>query len=206
MTKQEKIILQKRKTNMKIENLNTQMIKMFGGTYDSLWIVDECDDEGNEIDTLYEQKDIMISILGTYQARAKRIVKDMGLDFIKELEFTNSFSPREYNFANDQLDFDMEVDEDKMLRALDILENDKEFNEFLKAKYTSYDGFLSFTPNNYNELRDQIYNEGDEYYQAISAMINYLVGEEKLEEIEVDACEQWRSDGYNGLDFEEVEN
>ena len=67
-------------------------------------------------------------------------------------------SPKEYNFTTDKLIVNVEF----RLRALEhwCLKNKPEkFNKYLKENYSSYDGFISFTPNSIDAFKEEYFNE-----------------------------------------------
>jgi len=180
--------------------LNTNLLPIFSGTYNTGWGVTEYDDYGDELPVEYNHEDLMISIVNIYRQHEDKIINLLGIDWIKSIKFTNTwFSPREYNFKTDQLDLKLEIDKSGMLSALGGLINSFDFNKWLNENFSSRDGFMSFTPNNYKELLDQITSEGESYDQSISALIQYLG---KFEDIEQDILEDWLGNGYGGLDYE----
>jgi hypothetical protein len=187
---------------MKIE-LNTNLVPIFGGTYGSNWEVYEIDDDNQELEVEFEPQDFMTSILEAYQSKAKDIedmFKGAGMDFLTNLKFTSTWSPREYNFKNDELNFSVSLNKAKLLAKLRELETD-EFKQFLADNYTSRDGFISWTPNNYPELMDSIKNENDDFYPSIGAVCHYLLQDNTIED---DVLEYWNSNGYMGLDYKIV--
>jgi len=188
---------------MKLQ-LNTNLIPIFSGTYGTNWEVTECNDDGDELELDYKHEDLMRSIMGVYQENSKDIVKDLGVKFIKSIKFDGVFSPREYNFKTDQLDFTLTINLLSMMGELKALKDNKEFSKFLHDNYTSYDGFMSFTPNNYKELRLQILEGDSEHDQSISALITFL-SKDNIKEIEGDILEDWGCNGYGGLDYKIVE-
>ncbi len=188
--------------------LNTNLVPLFSGTYESIWEVCETDDNGDELEVEYDFKDLLKSIAEVYHQNEKYILSELNCPFIKEIKFDGGFySPREYNFKTDELDFTIEADKNEILEKLDSLKENPKFAEFLKEHYTSYDGFISFTPNNFSELREQIVNEGDEFTQSIGALIRFVTGEADcpnclFQEIEEAIHEDWQGNGYGGLDYE----
>jgi hypothetical protein len=188
---------------MQIE-LNTGMVNgIFSGTYNTLWEVYDCDDEGNEVEVEYEFNDFMKSILETYQDKKDAILSDLQevAPFIKDINFINTHSPSEYNFRTDEIDFTLDIDKKAIIRNLPTLKNDYKFKTFLGENYTSYDGFWSFTPNNFEDISDAIINDTDKSDQSISALINYLIGDTDME---LQVYEYWRENDYNGLDYKVV--
>jgi hypothetical protein len=94
-------------------------------------------------------------------------------DFEITVKCGELYSPKFYNFANDQIELDVEFDRAKVLQI--IAENENEFNQFLKENYSSYDGFISHTANNLS----QWYNDfADENVQAIGAVLTFLFQDE----------------------------
>lgn len=181
--------------------LNTNLIPIFSGTYENIWEPEEINDDGESLPLDYEQKDLLSSIAGVYQENEEAICKTFGISFIKKIHFTGkSWSPREYNFNTDQLDFIVTIDKRLMLETLAKLNGNEEFEKYLHEHFTSYDGFMSFTPNNYKELSEEILGEHDDYIQAVSALIRFLAKDE-TDEIETDMHEEWAGNGYGGLDY-----
>jgi len=157
---------------MKIK-LNTDLVPFFNGTYNTIFDLshkyDDYDDD--EID----HNEYMDNILEAY--KSLDIFKN--IDFVKKVEFTGWYSPKSYNYGNDELDFVIDIDKKELFKTLDNL-NNKEFKDFLKENYSSYSGFISFTSNNYDELYDKAIM-GDE--QSIGAILTYLLKDE-LKDIE----------------------
>lgn len=79
------------------------------------------------------------------------------------------YSPKAYNFATDQLEFEVEYDKDQILEFTS--ENRSEFNKFLSDHYTSYDGFHSYTANNYE---DWLSDFEDNQVQSIGAVLRFI--------------------------------
>jgi hypothetical protein len=79
------------------------------------------------------------------------------------------YSPKFYNFGTDEIVMDVTFNKTKVLQ---VVKKEREiFNQFLKDDYTSYDGFTSFTSNNYDDwLVDFQENE----VRSIGAVLTYL--------------------------------
>ena len=190
-----------------IVELNTGMIRLFSGTYYSCWEVVEYDDNGNELEVDYKHSDLMASIAAEYKYHESEILEALNLELIKSINFTGGFhSPREYNFTTDELDFELEIDYELMLETAGALLGDKDYKQFLIDNYRSRSGFISFTPDNPQKVLDQLETEGDKFAQALSALINYLVDKDDLDEVERDIYENWRCNGYGNLDYQVIEN
>jgi hypothetical protein len=86
------------------------------------------------------------------------------------------YSPKYYNFSNDEMDLDVTFSKKDVLNSVN---NDiQKFDEFLKERYSSRDGFNSFTSNNYNDWLEDFNDEKD---TAIGAVLTYLF-QETIEE------------------------
>lgn len=70
---------------------------------------------------------------------------------IKKLTFKGIASPKYYNFETDRLICDVEYDRTALIDYC-FSKHRKEFDEYLKENFTSYDGFISFVPNNVAEF------------------------------------------------------
>lgn len=92
-------------------------------------------------------------------------------------------SPSEYNFRGDELDLTVTYNPLKLYRI--ICEDSINYAEYLKGHYSSYDGFMSFTANNWDDWEEEFW-EGRE--QEVSAALSYVVvgniGFEDIEDIE----------------------
>lgn len=118
--------------------------------------------------------------LAAWNAVGNLAVEVMSYEFgdaLRDLDdhFTMSFehiwSPRFYNFETDAAIFTFEYDatlEEKMLSYA----NDQEFGAFLYKHYSSYSGFISFTPNN---LTDWAAEARQGRSQAVSAWLQYVL-------------------------------
>ncbi len=181
--------------NTKI-SLNTNAVgTLFSGTYGTWWDSSDNPDSDEyftmqDIFEVYNDKDNDIA------DRLKEVVPG-----IKGITFTSHYSPREYNFQTDSLDFDLEVAKGfgKALTAKMDIERDN-FHTFLLENYTSHDGFFSHTPNTFDEWVNEISTHGDEYEQAIGAALTFLLLEGSQgsfdDSIEGDVYEYANGNGY----------
>jgi len=80
------------------------------------------------------------------------------------------YSPKYYNFSTDEMVLEVTYPKGKILKLI----NDKyseDFDKFLKDNYSSYDGFTSFTSNNYN---DWLVDFEDNESRSVGAALRYL--------------------------------
>lgn len=134
--------------------------RLFSGFYESelynsdmLYYMSENDEEDREWDFIpggYEEFE---------KAVCKKCVENImdlmdNNDTITDMQFKELNSPREYNFTTDKLVCEVEVDLDKLKKYCYETEREK-FEEYLKENYSSYDGFISFVPNNVKEFEQE---------------------------------------------------
>lgn len=83
------------------------------------------------------------------------------------------FSPSQYNFSTDSLDLDITIAKHRVMKY--AKDHKDSFNDFLYENYSSYDGFMSFIPNNYSDWVINI-NGGSnlDKERAVSAFLNFL--------------------------------
>lgn len=116
----------------------------------------------------------------------KQAIKDRAHSFINGKHSENNvwvlikageiYSPKYYNFSNDEIDLDVTFSKSKVLN--EVNKNITKFNDFLKERYSSRDGFNSFTSNNYIEWLEDYNNDVD---TSIGAVLTYLF-QETIEE------------------------
>lgn len=113
-------------------------------------------------------------------------VQDLAVEYIEDLEADlqdllpslkikagEIYSPKYYNFATDNIDLEVELD---LAEVLAIVSEERDsFDDFLRANYSSYDGFLSHTANNYNEWLKDVLEENE---QALGAALTYIFADE----------------------------
>ena len=87
-------------------------------------------------------------------------------DIIRDMQFVAVHSPAYYNFTTDKIEIDVECD----LMALEKYVREthrEEFNEYLQDNFTSYDGFISFVPNNVTEFFNELENDFERLSQVM---------------------------------------
>jgi hypothetical protein len=104
-------------------------------------------------------------------------------------------SPKYYNHRGDHLNFDLEVSSDyKVLLLEKLKEADQEkLAKFLKDNYSSYDGFMSFTP---NTIEGVVEGFEEDNIQSICAGIMFLLWDEHGKEDSYQFDTDWQMDLY----------
>lgn len=114
-------------------------------------------------------KDVYNHVSDIIQDTFKHI---LGLDIT--LEYQGRWSPREYNFAHDIVNLDINCDAG-FEKLINYCKNNSKFPKFLKDNYTSYDGFMSHTSNRVDLLLEDA--ETDDM-TAFGAMVRFLLSQE----------------------------
>jgi hypothetical protein len=133
--------------------------------------IDDYDDDDDIWDTFSMDKYTGLMVDAFKQEYLNERIELMNSDYSIEIVSVADKidSPREYNFATDTLDFNIEIDIDK---CIEIAKDDMtDFNSFLKDNYTSYDGFWSYTANSYAEWVEK-FRKGR--IQEVAAFLNYF--------------------------------
>lgn len=99
---------------------------------------------------------------------------DLDDDF--SLTYERTYHPRYYNFETDSIIFTFEYTDTLRYWMLGYAATDKDaFADFLAEHYTSRSGFLSFTPNNWDDWFEGWRNNDS---RCVSALIRFLIEQE----------------------------
>ena len=112
---------------------------------------DECGREElteDDLDFDYDQysKDIVDAFVEAWKNYAPEVVKSV--------VYTDMVSPRYYNFETDRIYADIELADDWKDVMRSFMDNNAEWlKQRIHDDWTSYDGFMSFMSNNFNDTR-----------------------------------------------------
>lgn len=109
---------------------------------------------------------------------AVKLLKDYCILFqenkiIKEMKYISLNSPQFYNYTTDKLNIEIDFNINKLKRF--IKNNKTDFNLYLKDNFTSYDGFISFIENNYNDFMNKFYLDSTEKARNLNVMLEYYI-------------------------------
>ena len=116
--------------------------------------------------------------------------KDELSDFFKSigvlsLEFIKVDSPKYYNYSTDKLVCDIKIDKNVFIHELRKYDFGN-WEQFLKDNFTSYEGFISFYPNDPNEWTELIAEKFEDDNVIIETLLQfYLEQSEEFGEIKV---------------------
>ena len=131
-----------------------------------------------------------------------------------EVTYVSTYHPKYYNFETDSVVFDFAYT-DKLCEFMlgYAAMNRDNFEEFLEKKFTSYDGYVSFTPNNWDDWYDG-YVKDD--FRCVSALLYFMlimrvgadiddnynfVGEHIRQDGFIDSAVQIISEGYTPYEY-----
>lgn len=104
-------------------------------------------------------------------------------DFSLNMRFQSIHSPKFYNFSTDSCNVIVDVDEKAISKY--IYENEGAFEDYLREKYTSYDGFTSGFSNKFIDWEEETkrfrdYSESTHY---LGAIISFICDNEGITEL-----------------------
>lgn len=120
-------------------------------------------------------------------------LKELYPNIVKSVNFQELSSPKEYNFYNDSINVEYEVDFNILLKTFI---KHPQAAEYLKQRYTSYDGFSSSYPNNMSDWIESAYKDSS---HTISSMLEFLLlVDNDRNDLEMDIYEYCSGEVYNG--------
>lgn len=120
--------------------------------------------EGDDI--LKEYHDIIVSCTVD---TIKQVLKDNGINcVIKNPSFE---SPRFYNYGGDWVNFDLYLC-DSTLQKMKSIAYDNDFIQWIKERYKSYSGFISFMPYSKKTYMEKLENDLE---RCAGAYLSYLL-------------------------------
>lgn len=179
-------------------------LPIFNGFYNTLF---ESDGEEGEIEDINSQRETkgLDSIdydncVFDYKAYEKRVAEkcveviEREINDVLETKMVFNFqavsSPREYNFTNDSINIEVELESLNAIKDY-LRENQSNFAEHLKERYTSYDGFISSYSINIIEWFTMLDNE-EKLNHVLGSVMDFILSNEGYEVIDL----------YDGLDGE----
>ena len=101
-------------------------------------------------------------------------LRDCLPDCVESMTFDGIWSPREYNFKNDELELTIVLKADWQKTFADFMQNNYEWlKERIHKDWSSRDGFMSFMENDIDEWPRCLFEDGDDRY--IECIITYMM-------------------------------
>ena len=153
---------------------------------DIQYVNDEREEQGKEPldfdDFEFDYKGYQLEICKSFTSVIEDLLFDKGL--VASMVYQKVNSPREYNFANDNVDIQVTLTSDNITAIMKaVKDNWGKWGEYLKEKYTSYDGFSSFYSNN---TEDWNIRESLQDGHKLGAILQFLLLVDAGEEHDLD--------------------
>jgi hypothetical protein len=179
------VITNKRREKMKIETY----LPIFPGFYNTIFEADE----GNEIyeinqcrrdknmpeidydDCEWDYPEYNNSISEECTSYVEKELREILNDKNVKVKFQKLISPKEYNFSNDSIDVEISMSKKTLSVVKKYLTDNMEvFSDYIKEKYTSYDGFMSSYSNKVETWLNEYFNDidGDGHY--LGSILNFI--------------------------------
>ena len=130
-------------------------------------ILDDLELTSDDVEFQYKEfmTDVSKECVGVFEEAFNR---DLGTNI--DISFENLISPMQYNFTNDLIDVIFKVSEEdfEKIKAA-INENRVEISKMIKERFSSRDGFISFTSTDFDEWIEDM-----EHYQKFGALLEML--------------------------------
>ncbi len=103
------------------------------------------------------------------------------LDFKATVNFEELISPREYNFTNDSINCEIEIDKAAVIKYVE--DHKTELAAYFIDKFTSYDGFISFYPPYVDFWIDSLKDDTNEDAVILGSILDAILLNEDAEHI-----------------------
>ena len=150
--------------------------------------INEVRQEKNLLGTLDDMPfDALQFDYSTYYDEASRNYADAIEEALKEIipslsiKFEAVVSPKEYNFANDSINIEVEFNAEEVLNYLN--NNLESLAKHIKENYTSYDGFISHYS---NDIQDWNLEECLQHEHQCGALLNFILLNEGVNDVDID--------------------
>lgn len=184
-------------------------LPVFSGFYGTIWETDS--DEEREIEYINEKRkekglapvewDAIEWDYSGYMREAaegvtRRIASDLKeLGLISAMTFQKVVSPREYNFANDSVNIEIELtQENKSLIKNYLQKHTEAFGKHLAETYTSRSGFISSYPNHVEGWTGDIEETLTDRHK-LGSVLNFILLNENPKDYEFEIYEQLSGNG-----------
>jgi len=185
-------------------------LPVFSGFYETIWQYpgDNLIYEINEIRKEKELSEINFDMLdinyNEYEENISinlcKILSKELKDFVYSIEYEALISPKQYNYSTDSINCIIDINVENIKKF--IYNNKEKFQEYLKNKYTSYDGFISHYSNDFIEWENETNNftelNVNEHY--LGSILQFI-----CDMLEIDNCNLYEP-VYDYIDYMEYIN
>jgi hypothetical protein len=158
---------------------------VFNGFYGSIFEADldnfECAENTTTDDYTFDFKNYHNEVA---LRCCKSVIKFLNNTLISNIkfEFENIASPRYYNFTNDSINLTYFLDIYSIQAILTYLNTNKaEFEAYLKEKYTSRSGFVSFYDTDIDTWLNEYLNDEKKLIHCFGAVLEFICSNENFD-------------------------
>jgi hypothetical protein len=103
-------------------------------------------------------------------------------DYVHSIKYLKLNSPQYYNYSNDSIECEIAPNMEAIKEYINKYQ--KEWSQYLKDNYTSYDGFRSFHSNDYKSEEWEL-NTACKDYHKLGAVLEFIAQNESIEEYDI---------------------
>ena len=129
------------------------------------------EEQFDEIDWNKTNENVSKFYLNYFKDELKDFFNEIG---IINLDFVKVDSPKYYNYSTDKLVCNIQIDKNVFVHELRKY-NFVAWRQFLKNNFTSYDGFISFYPNDPNEWAELITEKFEDDNVIIETLLQFYL-------------------------------
>lgn len=169
-------------------------LPIYNGNYGTIW--EDSPNEEYEFEYINELRaekklkpiefdDIVFDYKSFYNELSELIANEIEFqlkDYVHSIKYLKLKSPRFYNYSNDYIECEIAPNMDAIKKYIN--EYKKEWIQYLKDNYTSYDGFISFHSNDYKSEEWEL-NTACKDYHKLGAILQFIAQNEDIDEYDI---------------------
>ena len=186
-------------------------LPIFSGFYNTIWesnddllecnLKEDCEEKGysqEKIDEILDftwcskhyskvNSEYRVEITKDLTKEIERLLKEM--EMVHKIVYQEVASPKEYNFINDGVNIEIQLRSKHVNNLKEyLLSNWNNWSEYLKERYTSCDGFMSYH-DSYPESEQWIIDNIIEHEHRLGSLLNFILLNEHAKSGERDTLE-----------------
>jgi hypothetical protein len=169
-------------------------LPIYSGNYGTIW--EDAPREEYEVENINELRaeknlkpiefdDIEFDYETFYNELSELITNEVEFqlkDYVHSIKYLKLNSPKYYNYSNDSIECEIAPNMEAIKEYIN--KHQKEWSQYLKDNYTSYDGFCSFHSNDYKSEEWEL-NTACKNYHKLGAVLEFIAQNEDIEEYDI---------------------
>jgi hypothetical protein len=169
-------------------------LPIYSGNYGTIW--EDAPREEYEVENINELRaeknlkpiefdDIEFDYETFYNELSELITNEVEFqlkDYVHSIKYLKLNSPKYYNYSNDSIECEIAPNMEAIKEYIN--KHQKEWSQYLKDNYTSYDGFYSFHSNDYKSEEWEL-NTACKDYHKLGAVLEFIAQNESIEEYDI---------------------